>query len=318
MIYDTIIIGAGPGGMNTSLYLSRAGKKVLLIERGLYGGQLLETKDVENYLGFGEISGEKLAENMEKHAKNQENITHQYGNVTEIDKKDGNFVVKARKKEFLGKTVIIATGVKHKKLNIVGEDEYSGKGVSYCAVCDGNFFKGKHVVVVGGGDSAFEEGSYLADIADKVTLVYRKGKSQIRAQKILQDRFEAKKNTSVQTGLLTDEIVGKDGKVIGVVAIDSFMYDGRFIESDGVFVYVGVEPNTDFLKNSKNLFRSEFLLDKDGFIETGMYDESTMTLCKGLFAVGDVVSGSIRQIATAIGDGAIASSDVLEYLNKNK
>lgn len=318
MIYDTIVIGAGPGGMNASLYLSRAGKKVLLIERGLYGGQLLETKDVENYLGFGEISGEKLAENMEKHAKNQENITHQYGNVTEIDKKDGNFVVKARKKEFLGKTVIIATGVKHKKLNIVGEDEYSGKGVSYCAVCDGSFFKGKHVVVVGGGDSAFEEGSYLAEIASRVTLVYYKNSNQIKAQKLLQERFRAKNNTSVQTGLASEEIVGEDGKVTGILLIDSFMNDGRYIEADGVFVYVGVEPNTEFLKNSKNLLKDGYILDEEGFIKTVIHDTSTMTVANGLFAVGDVVSGSIRQIATAVGDGALASADVLEYLNKNK
>ena len=313
MIYDTIIIGAGPAGMNASLYLSRAGKKVLLIERGLYGGQLLDTKDVENYLGFGEISGEKLAENMEKHAKNQENITHQYGNVTEIDKKDGNFVVKARKKEFLGKTVIIATGVKHKKLNIVGEDEYSGKGVSYCAVCDGNFFKGKHVVVVGGGDSAFEEGSYLAEIASRVTLVYYKDSNQIKAQKLLQDRFRAKNNTSVQTGLASEEILGDDEKVTGISLVDSFMNDRKYIEADGVFVYVGVEPNTEFLKNS---IKFEYILDEEGFIKTGMRNTSTMTFSSGLFAVGDVVSGSIRQIATAIGDGAISSSDVLEYLNK--
>ena len=318
MIYDTIIIGAGPAGMNASIYLSRAGKKVLLIERSLYGGQLLDTKDIENYLGFGEISGEQLAENMEKHVKNQENITHKYGNVTEIDKKDGNFVVKARKKEFLGKTVIIATGVKHKKLNIAGEDEYSGKGVSYCAVCDGSFFKGKHVVVVGGGDSAFEEGSYLAEIASRVTLVYYKDNSQIKAQKLLQDRFRAKNNTSVQTGLASEEIIGENDKVTGVSLVDSFMNDKKYIEADGVFVYVGVEPNTEFLKNNKNLLKDGYILDEEGFIKTGMHDTSTMTIDNGLFAVGDVVSGSIRQIATAVGDGALASADVLEYLNKNK
>lgn len=315
MIYDTIIIGAGASGMNASLYLSRAGKKVLLIERGLYGGQLLETKDVENYLGFGEISGEQLAENMENQVKKQENVTHKYGNVTEIDKKDGIFTVKTKKDEFFSKTVVIATGVKHKKLGIKGEDEYSGLGVSYCAVCDGGFFKGKNVTVIGGGDSAFEEGSYLAEIADRVTLVYRKGKGQIRAQKLLQDRFEAKNNTSIQTYLISDEIIGENGNVTGLVTYDSDAKDEKIIETDGIFVYVGVEPNTEFLKNSNNLFRSEFLLDKDGFIETGMYDESTMTLCKGLFAVGDVVSGSVRQIATAVGDGALASADVLEYLN---
>lgn len=318
MIYDTIIIGAGAGGMNASLYLSRAGKKVLLIERSLYGGQLLDTKDIENYLGFGEISGEQLAENMEKHVKNQGNITHQYGNVTEIDKKDGNFVVKARKKEFLGKTVIIATGVKHKKLNIAGEDEYSGKGVSYCAVCDGSFFKGKHVVVVGGGDSAFEEGSYLAEIASRVTLVYYKDSNQIKAQKLLQDRFGAKNNTSVQTGLASEEIIGEDEKVTGISLVDSFMNDRKYIEADGVFVYVGVEPNTEFLKNNKNLLKDGYILDEEGFIKTGMHDTSTMTIVNGLFAVGDVVSGSIRQIATAVGDGALTSADVLEYLNKNK
>ena len=314
MIYDTIVIGAGVGGMNTSMYLSRAGKKVLLIERGLYGGQLLDTKDIENYLGFSEISGEKLAENMENQVKKQENVTHKYGNVTEIDKKDGIFTVKTKKDEFFSKTVVIATGVKHKKLGIKGEDEYSGLGVSYCAVCDGGFFKGKHVVVVGGGDSAFEEGSYLAEIASRVTLVYYKDSSQIKAQKLLQDRFETKNNTLVQTGLVSEEIIGKEGKVTGILLVDSFMNDRRYIEADGVFVYVGVEPNTEFLKNSK----VEYILDEEGFIKTGMQNTSTMTFSSGLFAVGDVVSGSIRQIATAVGDGALASADVLEYLNKNK
>lgn len=318
MIYDTIVVGAGASGMNTSMYLSRAGKKVLLIERGLYGGQLLDTKDIENYLGFSEISGEKLAENMENQVKKQENVTHKYGNVTEIDKKDGIFTVKTKKDEFFSKTVVIATGVKHKKLGIKGEDAYSGLGVSYCAVCDGGFFKGKHVVVVGGGDSAFEEGSYLAEIASRVTLVYYKDSSQIKAQKLLQDRFGAKNNTVVQTGLASEEIIGKEGKVTGILLVDSFMNDRRYIEADGVFVYVGVEPNTEFLKNSKNLFRSEFLLDNEGFVLTVEDDYKTMTLCNGMFAVGDVVSGSIRQIATAVGDGALASADVLEYLNKNK
>lgn len=313
MIYDTIVVGAGVGGMNTSMYLSRAGKKVLLIERGLYGGQLLDTKDIENYLGFSEISGEKLAENMENQVKKQENVTHKYGNVTEIDKKDGIFTVKTKKDEFFSKTVVIATGVKHKKLGIKGEDEYSGLGVSYCAVCDGGFFKGKHVVVVGGGDSAFEEGSYLAEIASRVTLVYYKDSSQIKAQKLLQDRFGAKNNTVVQTGLASEEIIGKEGKVTGILLVDSFMNDRRYIEADGIFVYVGVEPNTEFLKNS---IKFEYILDEEGFIKTGMRNTSTMTFSSGLFAVGDVVSGSIRQIATAIGDGAIASSDILEYLNK--
>lgn len=314
MIYDTIVVGAGAGGMNASLYLSRAGKKVLLIERGLYGGQLLDTKDIENYLGFSEISGEKLAENMENQVKKQENVTHKYGNVTEIDKKDGIFTVKTKKDEFFSKTVVIATGVKHKKLGIKGEDAYSGLGVSYCAVCDGGFFKGKHVVVVGGGDSAFEEGSYLAEIASRVTLVYYKNSNQIKAQKLLQDRFGAKNNTVVQTGLASEEIIGKEGKVTGILLVDSFMNDRRYIEADGIFVYVGVETNTEFLKNSK----VEYILDEEGFIKTGMQNTSTMTFSSGLFAIGDVVSGSIRQIATAVGDGALASADVLEYLNKNK
>lgn len=314
MIYDTIVIGAGASGMNTSMYLSRAGKKVLLIERGIYGGQLLDTKDIENYLGFSDISGEKLAENMENQVKKQENVTHKYVNVTEIDKKDGIFIVKTKKDEFFSKTVVIATGVKHKKLGIKGEDEYSGLGVSYCAVCDGGFFKGKRVTVIGGGDSAFEEGAYLADIASRVTLVYYKDNSQIKAQKLLQDRFRAKNNTSVQTGLTSEEIIGEDDKVTGISLVDSFMNDRKYIEADGVFVYVGVQPNTDFLKNSK----VEYILDEEGFIKTGMQNTSTMTFSSGLFAVGDVVSGSIRQIATAVGDGALASADVLEYLNKNK
>lgn len=308
-MFDVAIIGSGVGGMSTALYTARAGLKTIVIERGMYGGALNDTNEVENYIGTGKVKGHELAENMYNQMINNENVEYMYGNVQKIEKNDDFFTILTKKGSILSKTVVISTGVKHKKLNIKGEEEYNGVGVSYCAVCDGNFFKGKRVTVIGGGDSAFEEGSYLAEIASHVTLVYRKGRGQIRAQKLLQDRFESKNNTSVETGLLTDEIVGKDGKVVGIVATDSFMYDQKFIETDGVFVYVGVEPTTSFLKDNN----SEILND-EGYI---VVDENKQTDIKGLFAVGDVTANSMRQIATAVGDGAIASKGVLEHIATN-
>ena len=308
-MFDVAIIGSGVGGMSTALYTARAGLKTIVIERGMYGGALNDTNEVENYIGTGKVKGHELAENMYNQMINNENVEYMYGNVQKIEKNDDFFTILTKKGSILSKTVVISTGVKHKKLNIKGEEEYNGVGVSYCAVCDGNFFKGKRITVIGGGDSAFEEGSYLAEIASHVTLVYRKGRGQIRAQKLLQDRFESKNNTSVETGLLTDEIVGKDGKVVGIVATDSFMYDQKFIETDGVFVYVGVEPTTSFLKDNN----SEILND-EGYI---VVNENKQTDIKGLFAVGDVTANSMRQIATAVGDGAIASKGVLEHIATN-
>ena len=309
-MFDVAIIGSGVGGMSTALYTARAGLKTVIIERGLYGGALNDTNEVENYIGAGKVKGHELADNMYKQMIENENVEYMYGNVQKIEKNDDFFTILTKKDTILSKTVVISTGVKHKKLNIKGENEYNGVGVSYCAVCDANFFKGKHVTVIGGGDSAFEEGSYLAEIASRVTLVYRKGRGQIRAQKLLQDRFEAKNNTLVLTGLLTDEIVGKDGKVVGIVVTDSFMHDQKFIETDGVFVYVGVEPTTGFLESNN----SE-ILNEEKYINI---DSNKETIIKGMFAVGDVTAGSMRQIATAVGDGAIASKGVLEYLNKNR
>lgn len=307
-MYDVAIIGSGASGMSTALYTARAGLKTIVIEKGNYGGALNDTNEVENFIGTGKLKGFELADNMFNQMTEYENIEYSYGNVLRIEKEGDAFDVSTKKETIRARVVVIATGVKHKKLGVHGEDEYNGMGVSYCAICDGNFFKDKHVVVVGGGDSAFEEGSYLAEIASRVTLVYYKDSNQIKAQKLLQDRFRAKNNTSVQTGLASEEIIGEDDKVTGISLVDSFMNDRKYIEADGVFVYVGVEPNTEFLKENNNK-----ILDEEGYV---IVDRNMKTSIEGLFAVGDVTKDSMRQIATAVGDGAIASRSVMEHINK--
>ena len=183
--YDVIILGAGPAGLTAALYTSRANLSVLLLDRGIYGGQMNNTGAIENYPGFSSIQGPDLSKAMYQSAV-QFGVEYKYGNVLSIQDKGSEKVVKTDDNEYSCKAIVIATGSKYRTLGCLGEDTYTGRGVSYCAVCDGAFFKGKHVLVVGGGDSAIEEGEYLSKLANKVTVVHRR--DQLRAQKILQDR----------------------------------------------------------------------------------------------------------------------------------
>lgn len=302
-IYDVIIIGAGPAGMTAAVYASRANLATLMIERGIPGGQMANTEEVENYPGFETILGPELSTKMFEHAK-KFGAEYAYGDVAEIIDGEEYKVIKAGSKEYKTRSIILTTGAEYKKMGVPGEKELGGRGVSYCAVCDGAFFKQKHLVVVGGGDSAVEEGVYLTRFADKVTIVHRRDK--LRAQKILQDRAFANEKIDFIWNHTVKEINEKDGKVGSVTLVSTVDDSEQEFQTDGVFVYIGMLPLT---KPFKNLG----ILNDNGYIVT---DEKMETSVKGIFAAGDVREKMLRQIVTATGDGSIAAQSAQHYIEE--
>lgn len=304
-IYDVVIIGSGPGGMTAALYTSRANLKTLILEKGVPGGELLNTSDVENYPGFATISGPDLADNMYKGAM-QFGAEYAYGNVSNIELDGDLKVITAGNKTYYAYAVVIATGSFHRKLEVPGEEEYSGRGVSYCAVCDGAFFKEKNIFVIGGGDSAVEEGTYLTQFGKKVTVVHRR--DQLRAQKVLQDRAFANEKMDFIWNSVVEEIVGDGNQVTAIRLKD--VQTGEVTEhpADGVFIYVGLLPVSAPFQNLK-------ITDAEGWIVT---NEKMETAIPGIFAVGDVRQKTLRQITTAVGDGGQAGHGVYNYVEEIK
>ncbi|MDN7145809.1 thioredoxin-disulfide reductase [Liquorilactobacillus mali] len=304
--YDVVVIGAGPGGMTAALYASRANLSVLMLDRGIYGGQMNNTAEVENYPGFKSILGPDLAKEMYE-SSTQFNAEYAYGNVEEVTvAENGVKTIKTDSDTFETYALIIATGSQYKKLGVTGEQEYSGRGVSYCAVCDGAFFRDRDVVVVGGGDSAIEESSYLSKLVKEVNVVHRR--DELRAQKILQDRaFENPKIQFTWDTVLTS-IEGDGKKVTGVKTLNKKTGDESVVPTDGVFIYVGLVPMTE-------PFESLNVTDEQGWIVT---DEKMQTKIPGIFAIGDVRKKELRQIATAVGDGGIAGQGAYNYLETLK
>ncbi|MFJ8518939.1 thioredoxin-disulfide reductase [Lysinibacillus xylanilyticus] len=302
-IYDVVIIGAGPAGMTAAVYTSRANLSTLMIERGIPGGQMANTEEVENYPGFDTILGPELSTKMFDHAK-KFGAEYAYGDVTEIIDGEEYKTIISGAKEYKTRAIIISTGAEYKKMGVPGETELGGRGVSYCAVCDGAFFKQKNLVVVGGGDSAIEEGVYLTRFADKVTIVHRRDK--LRAQKILQDRAFANDKIDFIWNATVKEINEANGKV-GSVTLQSTV-DGAESDfaTDGVFVYIGMLPLT-------KPFESLGILNDAGYILTNVNMETTVP---GIFAAGDVREKSLRQIVTATGDGSIAAQAVQHYVEE--
>lgn len=299
--YDVIIVGAGPAGMTAAVYASRANLSTVMIERGMPGGQMANTEDVENFPGFDLITGPDLSTKMFTHAQ-KFGAKYEYGDIKEIEDKGSYKVVNMGDKTLTARAIIIATGAEYKKIGVPGEQELGGRGVSYCAVCDGAFFKGKNLYVIGGGDSAVEEGIFLTKFADKVTIVHRR--DELRAQKIIQDRaFKNEKidfvwNTTLKT------INEKDGKVGSVTLVST--EDGSETEhqADGVFVYIGMKPLT-------KPFESLGILNENGYIET---NDEMETKVPGIYAAGDVREKTLRQIVTATGDGSIAAQNAQAYI----
>ncbi|UBH13696.1 thioredoxin-disulfide reductase [Macrococcus armenti] len=298
--YDVIIVGAGPAGMTAAVYASRANLSTIMIERGMPGGQMANTADVENFPGFDIITGPDLSTKMFSHAQ-KFGAEYAYGDIKNITIEGDDKIVDLGDKQLKAKVVIIATGAEYKKIGVPGEAELGGRGVSYCAVCDGAFFKQKNLVVIGGGDSAVEEGVYLTKFADKVTIIHRRDK--LRAQKILQDRaFKNDKIDFIWNSTL-QSINEKDGKVGSVTLLDNEGNES-VVETDGVFVYIGMQPLT-------KPFEHLGITDETGYIVT---NEEMETNIPGIFAAGDVRQKKLRQIVTATGDGSIAAQNAQHYI----
>ncbi|MEH7522086.1 thioredoxin-disulfide reductase [Bacillus sp. JJ1503] len=304
-IYDVIIIGAGPAGMTAAVYTSRGSLSTLMIERGIPGGQMANTEEVENYPGFDHILGPDLSTKMFEHAK-KFGAEYAYGDIKEIIDGEEFKTVVAGSKQYKARAVIITTGAEYKKLGAPGEKELGGRGVSYCAVCDGAFFKGKELVVIGGGDSAVEEGVYLTRFATKVTIIHRR--DELRAQAILQKRAFDNDKIEFIWSHTVKEINEKDGKVGSLTLVSTKTGEEQEYKADGVFVYVGMLPLS---KPFENLG----ITNENGYIET---NENMETKVPGIFAAGDIREKQLRQIVTATGDGSIAAQSVQHYVEELK
>lgn len=302
--YDVIVIGAGPGGLTAGLYASRANLSVLILDRGIYGGQMNNTAEVENYPGFKSILGPDLAEKMYQGAT-QFGAEYAYGSVEKVEVNGDLKQVITDSETYEAPVVIIATGSQYRKLGVEGEVEYAGRGVSYCAVCDGAFFKDQPLAVIGGGDSAVEEGGYLAKLASNVNIIHRR--DQLRAQKILQERAFANDKIDFTWDTVVTKINGDGQKVTSVSTHNKKTGDGE-LKVNGVFIYVGVIPLSE-------PFKELGITDEQGWIKT---DELMQTSLPGVYAIGDVRAKELRQITTAVGDGSIAGQQAFNYLESLK
>ncbi|MEE0936366.1 MAG: thioredoxin-disulfide reductase [Methanobrevibacter sp.] len=300
--YDIIIIGAGPGGLTAGIYAGRQGTKNLIIDRDLAGGLGREVPEMENYPGFDNISGLELIEKMKAQAtKNTE--LHEMEEVLKITQSDDEyrFTVKTNKGEYLSKTVILATGSSHRHLEAKGEEEYKGKGVSYCATCDGFFFAGRDIIMVGGGNSALQEALYLKNLGANVTLVHRR--DEFRAQKHLQNMIREKEIPTIMNATV-EEIKG-DMLVESVTLKDTQTGELKDIETNGVFISVGYLPHTELAK------QLGVELDETGHI---IIDKDQKTNVDYVYAIGDVCVG-LKQWVVACGEGAVAATSAYNDLN---
>jgi len=300
-IWDVVIVGGGPAGLTAGLYAARANMRAVLVERLLPGGELLNTDLIEDYPGFISTTGRELAELMEQHAR-KFGLTIEQGSVERISRDDGGFFTRTEEgPTFHSKTIILTAGGTPRKLEVPGEEELAGRGVSYCAVCDGPLFKNKEVAVVGGGDSAFQEGLYLTRHASRVNIVHRR--DEFRAQPILQDKARENDKINFITSAVVDEIGGvqnvewaklkstKDGSV-------------QTVPLEGVFVFIGFTPNV-------GMFDEHLDHDEQGFLIT---NDRMETRVPGLYAAGDVRTQLARQITTAVGDATTAAIAAEQYI----
>lgn len=302
-MYDVIIIGSGPAGLSASVYAVRDQFKTIVVEKIHFGtGQISESDRIENYLGLYGENGYELGMKFREHALKL-GVEFYEGEATKINFSNGSYIVNFKNGYYLkSRSLIYAAGANHLKLGVKGEDEFYGKGVSYCATCDGAFYKGKTVTVVGGGDTAFSYALLLSKIAEKVYLVHRR--SVFRANKSLQKKLKAAVNVEF---LLNSEII----EIMGSQKIKSINLiqnkTEKNILTDGIFIAIGIKPNTALLKN-------KVTLDDNGYI---IADENGITSVPGLFAAGDVRKKRLRQIVTAVSDGACCAVSAEDYLNKN-
>lgn len=301
MIYDVIVVGAGPAGLAAAIYGKRAGRNILVLDTSSFsGGQILSTYEIDNYPGMPGVSGEELANAMRQHCEKLQ-VEFARGRVTSIEDKGSTKELITKKATYEAKTVVIATGASNRKLGCPGEEELSGVGVSYCATCDGAFFKDKTVAVVGGGDVALEDAIYLSRFCTKVYLIHRR--DEFRGAAVLQEQVKASDNIQILFDSTVEEIIGQD-KVEGINIKNKNTDNIERINLDGVFVAVGNIPNTKSIKGLPNQ-------DEAGYIIAG---ETCETSISGIYAAGDVRTKQLRQVITATSDGANAITSIERYL----
>ncbi len=300
-MYDVIVVGAGPAGMTAAIYARRASKTVLLLEAVSYGGQIINTPDIENYPVEAHISGFDFSQKLYEQTKAL-GAEFKFEKVVEIKDENGVKTVITNKGSYEGKAVIIATGSENRKLGVEGEDALRGRGISYCATCDGNFYRNKVVAVVGGGNTALEDALYLADLAEKVYLIHRR--DSFRGEETTVSRLKERQNVEfIYNSTVTKLIAEKRLKAIEVT--DKISGSVREIELNGLFVAVGRVPEN---QNFANLVE----LDEAGYIVAG---EDCRTKCAGIFVAGDNRTKTLRQLVTATADGAMAATEAVKYIN---
>ena len=301
--YDLLIIGGGPGGLTAGVYAKRAGLNCAIIERGPLGGTLNITHEVSNYTGFSNITGPDLAEKMIAHAKSFD-LPFIYEEVKSITLKGGKKIVKTFQNTYSAKAIIIGIGAQAKKLGVKNEKQYLGKGVSYCASCDGNFFKGKDVAIVGGGNSSLEDGSYLAGIVNKLYVVHRR--DHFTGEKYLIDRLSNLKNVEK---IFDSEVcaIGGENTLENITIKNLQTGKKQKLNVNALFVCIGRGPDTDVI---------DFDIEKDkmGYILT---DQNMQTSVEGVYAIGDIRATPLRQIITACSDGAISATSALKYIQSH-
>ena len=301
--HDVVVIGGGPAGLTSGIYAGRGQLSVAVLEKGLPGGQIAQTQEVENYPGFPDVvSGPELSQRMVQQAE-KFGAEIMMDEVTSLEKTpDGRFVVRGFEDEYHAKAVIIATGANPRRLGVPGEDEFYGRGVSTCATCDGFFYRGKEVVVVGGGDAAVEEGLFLTKFADKVTVIHRR--SELRANKEAQKRAFANPKMHWVWNTVVEEVLGDDGQVSGVKTRNTETGEEGTLNADGVFIYIGHVPNTDYLQGVVTL-------NDHGYVDVR---DEIYTDVEGIFAAGDVADEVYRQLSTSVGAGTRAAMAAERWL----
>jgi thioredoxin reductase (NADPH) len=300
--YDVVIIGGGPAGLTAGIYAGRGQLSTIILEKGLPGGQIAQTQDVENYPGFDEgVSGPELSQRMVRQAEKfgAEIVMDE---VTALTKTASGFDIQGYDTSYHAKAVIIATGANPRRLGVPGEDEFYGRGVSTCATCDGFFYRGKDVIVVGGGDAAVEEGSFLTKFADSVTVIHRR--DSLRANKEAQKRAFDNSKMHWRWNTVVEEVLGTDGQVSGVKTRDVITGETAVLDTDGIFIYIGHVPNTGYLNGTVNLR------------DTGYVDvqDEIYTNVEGIFAAGDVSDEVYRQLGTSVGAGTRAAMAAERWL----
>ncbi len=301
-MYDVLIVGAGTAGMTAGIYVQRAGKKALVLDEKGYGGQIVNTATVENYPGFVNISGTEFTERIHEQAV-ELGVDFKVEKVKNAKKKGEVFVVSTGDSQYEVKSVIIATGVKNRELGIPGEEKFKGSGVSFCATCDGNFFKGRDIAIIGGGNTALEDAEVMSGIANKVYLVHRR--DEFRGDKLTVKRLSVKDNVEFVLNSKPVEITG--GFAVDGLKVEN-TEDGsqKTLKVDGIFVAVGQTPDN-------KAFEGLVKLDSAGYVDAG---EDCVTSAEGIFVAGDCRTKKVRQLTTAASDGSVAAAGAVEYINR--